>query len=64
MISVSFTTIKTNKEKNMIKSANIERLEVTTRCVSVAASVVLLGLQVTRLIKSPKEDPAVDESKE
>ncbi len=46
----------------MIKPVNIERLEVTTRWVSVAASVVLLGLQVTRLIKSPKEDPAVDES--
>ena len=64
VISFSFITIKTNKEKNMIKSANIERLEVTTRWVSVAASVVLLGLQVTKLIKSPKEDPAVDESKE
>ena len=60
----SFKSNNTKKENNMIKQSNIERLEVTTRWVSVAASVVLLGLQVTRLIKSPKEDPAVDESEE
>ena len=48
----------------MIKLANIDLLEVTTRWVSVAASAILLGLQVTRLIKSPKEDLAVVESEE
>ena len=53
-----------NKEKKMIKLANIDLLEVTTRWVSVAASAVLLGLQVTRLIKSPKEELAVAESEE
>ena len=63
VISFPFTIIK-KKENNMIKSKNIERLEVTTRWVSVAASVVLLGLQVTRLIKSPKEDSSIDESEE
>ncbi len=64
VISFSFVTNNTKKENNMIKPANIERLEVTTRWVSLAASVVLLGLQVTRLIKSPKEDSSVDESEE
>lgn len=48
----------------MIKSENIERIEVTTRWVSVVASAVLLGLQFTRLVQSPKEDSAVDESEE
>ena len=48
----------------MINSKNIERIEVTTRWVSVVASAVLLGLQVTRLIKSPKEDSSVDDSEE
>ena len=48
----------------MIKPTNIERLEVTTRWVSVAASAVLLGLQVTRLITPPKEDSAVDDAEE
>ena len=64
MVSFSFVKIKTNKEKKMIKPTNIDRLEVTTRWVSVAASAVLLGLQVTRLITPPKEDPAVDDAKE
>ena len=48
----------------MIKQANIERVEFTTRWISVVASAVLLGLQFTRLIQSPKEDSAVDESEE
>ena len=64
MISFSFTTIKTKKENNMINPENIERIEVTTRWVSVVASAVLLGLQFTRLVQSPKEDLAVDESEE
>ena len=48
----------------MIKPVNIQLLEVATRWVSVAASAILLGLQVTRLIKSPAEDLAVAESEE
>ena len=48
----------------MIKPVNIELLEVTTRWVSVVASAILLGLQVTRFIKSPKEDLVVVESEE
>ena len=48
----------------MIKPVNIQLLEVATRWVSVAASAILLGLQVTRLIKSPTEDLAVAESEE
>ena len=48
----------------MIKSENIERIEVTTRWVSVVASAVLLGLQVTRLIKSPSKDTSVEDSEE
>ncbi len=48
----------------MIKQANIERVEITTRWISVVASAVLLGLQLTRLIQSPKEDSAVDKSEE
>ena len=64
MVSFSFVKIKTNKEKKMIKPTNIERLEVTTRWVSVAASAVLLGLQVTKLIGSSKEDSSVDDAEE
>ncbi len=64
VISFSFITNNHKEGEIMIKSANIERLEVTTRWVSLAASVVLLGLQVTRLIKSPKEDSSTDESEE
>ncbi len=64
MVSFSFVKINTNKEKKMIKPTNIERLEVTTRWVSVAASAVLLGLQVTKLITSPKEDSSVDDAEE
>jgi len=63
-VSFSFTTINRKKENNMIKPVNIERLEVTTRWVSVAASAVLLGLQVTKLIQSPKEDSSVDDREE
>ena len=48
----------------MIKSENIERIEVTTRWVAVVASAVLLGLQVTRLIKSPNKDSAADDTEE
>ncbi len=48
----------------MIKPTHIKLLEVAIRWVSVAASAVLLGLQVTRLIKSPKEELAVAESEE
>ena len=48
----------------MINPKNIERIEVTTRWVSVVASAVLLGLQFTRLVQSPKEDESVDDSEE
>ena len=48
----------------MIKPANIERVEITTRWVSVVASAVLLGLQFTRLVQSSKEEQSVDDSKE
>ncbi len=48
----------------MINPENIERIEITTRWVSVVASAVLLGLQFTRLVQSPKEDESVDKSKE
>ena len=48
----------------MIKPENIERIEITTRWVSVVASAVLLGLQFTRLVQSPKEDESVDKSEE
>ena len=64
MLSFSFLTNNTKKENNMINPENIERIEITTKWVSVVASAVLLGLQFTRLIKSPKKDPAVDESEE
>ena len=56
--------INSNKEDKMIKLTNIDLLEVATRWVSVAASAVLLGLQVTKLIKSPKVELAVAESEE
>ena len=56
--------INSNKEDKMIKLTNIYLLEVTTRWVSVAASAVLLGLQVTKLIKSPKVELSVAESEE
>ena len=48
----------------MIIQANIEQLEITTRWLSVVASAVLLGLQVTRLIDSPIEKYAIDNSEE
>ena len=48
----------------MVKIKSIESIELTTRWVSVVASVVLLGLQITRLIKSPPEDSSVDEPEE
>ena len=48
----------------MINPKNIERVEITTRWVSVVASAVLLGLQVTRLIQSPSKDISVEDSEE
>ena len=48
----------------MINPENIERIEITTRWVSVVASAVLLGLQFTRLVQPPKEDKSVDKSEE
>ena len=48
----------------MIKPENIERIEVTTRWVSVVASAVLLGLQFTRLVRSSKEEKSVDDTEE
>ena len=48
----------------MINPTHIKRLEVAIRWVSMAASAVLLGFQVTRLIDSPPEDSAVAESEE
>ena len=62
MISFSFRTIKTNKENNMINPENIERIEVTTRWVSVVAAAILVGLQFTRLVQTPNEESSVDKS--
>ena len=64
VVSFSFKLNNAKKENDMIDPKNIERIEITTRWVSVVASAVLLGLQFTRLIKSTKEDPADDESEE
>ena len=64
VVSFSFKLNNTKKENDMIDPKNIERIEITTRWVSVVASAVLLGLQFTRLVQSPKEDSAVDESEE
>ena len=48
----------------MIKQSHIELLEVVSRWISTAATTVLLGLQVTRLIKSPMENSVADNPKE
>ena len=48
----------------MINPKNIERIEVTTRWVSVVAAAILVGIQFTRLVQSPKEDESVDKSEE
>ena len=48
----------------MVKIKSIESIELAIRWVSVAASAVLLGLQVTNLIKTPNEDTAIDKSEE
>ena len=46
----------------MINPENIERIEVTTRWVSVVAAAVLVGIQFTRLIQTPTEESSVDNS--
>jgi len=62
---VSFVNHKQHKEGEiMVKITSIESIELATRWISVAASAVLLGLQVTKLIKTPSEDTAVDKSEE
>ena len=62
---ISFISNNQHKKENkMINPENIERIEVTTRWFSVVASAVLLGLQFTRLVQSPKEDESVDDSEE
>ena len=48
----------------MITPENIERIEVTTRWVSVVAAAILVGIQFTRLVQSPKEEESVDNSEE
>ena len=45
----------------MIKTANIQRLELTSRWVSVATSAILLGLQIVHLVIPSKEEPADDD---
>ena len=62
MISFSFLTNNTKKENNMITPENIERIEVTTRWVSVVAAAVLVGIQLTRLVQTPNEESSVDKS--
>ena len=58
-----FISNKQHKEGEiMITPENIERIEVTTRWVSVVAAAVLVGIQFTRLVQTPKEDSVVDKS--
>ena len=60
MVSFSFITNNTKKENNMIDPENIERIEVTTRWVSVVAAAILVGIQFTRLVQPPNEESSVD----
>ena len=62
VISFSFLTNNTKKENNMINPENIERIEVTTRWVSVVAAAILVGIQFTRLVQPPNEESSVDKS--
>ena len=62
MISFSFLSNNTKKENNMITPENIERIEVTTRWVSVVAAAILVGIQFTRLVQPPNEESSVDKS--
>ena len=62
VISFSFLTNNTKKENNMITPENIERIEVTTRWVSVVAAAILVGIQFTRLVQPPNEESSVDKS--
>jgi len=64
VVSFSLKSNNSKKENGMINPKNIERVEVTTRWVSVVASAVLLGLQFTRLVQSSKEEESVDKSEE
>ena len=57
-----FLTNNTKKEINMINPENIERIEVTTRWVSVVAAAILVGIQFTRLVQTPNEESSVDKS--
>ena len=55
-----------NKQKNeeniMINPENIERIEITTRWVSVVAAAILVGIQFTRLVQTQNEESSVDKS--
>ena len=62
VISFSFLTNNTKKENNMITPENIERIEVTTRWVSVVAAAILVGIQFTRLVQPPNEESSLDKS--
>ena len=44
----------------MITPENIERIEVTTRWVSVVAAAILVGIQFTRLVQTQNEESSVD----
>ena len=44
----------------MINPENIERIEVTTRWVSVVVAAILVGIQFTRLVQTPNEESSVD----
>ena len=60
--SFSFQSNNTKKENNMITPENIERIEVTTRWVSVVAAAILVGIQFTRLVQPPNEESSLDKS--
>ena len=62
MVSFSFKLNNTKKENDMIDPKNIERIEITTRWVSVVAAAILVGIQFTRLVQSPNEESSVDKS--
>ena len=61
---VSFVNHNQYQKGEQHDQARKHRADRSYNTVSVVASAVLLGLQVTRLIKSPKEDSSVDDSEE
>ena len=62
MVSFSLKSNNSKKENGMINPKNIERIEVTTRWVSVVAAAILVGIQFTRLVQTPNEESSVDKS--